>query len=511
MSLMHSYIQPYKNYFQLSGRSGRKEYWTFFLVNFFIALLLMAVFVAGLYMEPGKMENGVKQLENIPVISLIAIGLFTVFSLVLTIPNITLSVRRLHDINKSGVFFFVNFIPFVGQFIFFVLMLLKGTEGVNRFDKTVADDEDEELFTFEDENNEELSEEQKEEVLEGVKELSEKDPVAAGRPQNLIIGYIEEITKKGLKEYIIGQTYKYFPSPHYTVYRIEKYNKGYIYEIHDGGKKLTHLKRVKEEFDSGENEIILKTAGNYVKVAKSGHKLDCMILQDSDFEYDDEEAKIIDAFDMAKMEEAVPLGAGTFLSGLMFLSFGIISLFFAVLFKYGLLNQEEEPIEKIVELSKMPHEYFEQLPSPTRYSYIEKMYLEGDQWKHSRKELERPQDPVVENSNSNMIPEDEMGSDMPPEMNDETIMKDPYGYGGDIQMNDSEMVEPLPQDHSSSDFPDFQLNPNSELTNEEQPINENGEPVNIFEVNEEKVINGDMVEKEVVNDVNTDVLTGSPN
>jgi uncharacterized membrane protein YhaH (DUF805 family) len=505
MSLMHSYIQPYKNYFQLSGRSGRKEYWTFFFVNFFIALLLMAVFVAGLYMEPGQIENGVKQLENIPVISLIAIGLFTVFSLVLTIPNITLSVRRLHDINKSGVFFFVNFIPFVGQFIFFVLMLLKGTEGVNRFDKTVADDEDEELFTFEDENNEELSEEQKEEVLEGVKELSEKDPVAAGRPQNLIIGYIEEITKKGLKEYIIGQTYKYFPSPHYTVYRIEKYNKGYIYEIHDGGKKLTHLKRVKEEFDSGENEIILKTAGNYVKVAKSGHKLDCMILQDSDFEYGDEEVKIIDAFDMAKMEEAVPLGAGTFLAGLMFLSFGIISLFLAVLFKYGLLNQEEEPVEKIVELSQMPHEYFESLPNPTRYSYIEKMYLEGNQWKQSRKELERPQEPI---DNETMPPMEEMGLDssLSPEATDE--MEEPYRYGGDVQTDNTEMVEPQPQ---APEVPASPYDENFEIDAENQPVNERGEPVNIFEVNDEKVINGDMVEKEVINDVNTDVLTGSPN
>ena len=509
MSLMHSYIQPYKNYFQLSGRSGRKEFWTFFLVNLLIAFVLMGFFAFGLYMEPGSFEDGVKKIDSFPLVSLIAIGLFTVFSLLLTIPNITLSVRRLHDINKSGWWYLINLLPF-GTFVFLIMCCLKGTEGVNRFDKTVADDEDEELFTFEDENNEELTEEQKEEVLEDVKELSEKDPVAAGRPQNLIIGYIEEITKKGLKEYIIGQTYKYFPSPHYTVYRIEKYNKGYVYEIHDGGKKLTHLKRVKEEFDSGENEIILKTAGNYVKVAKSGHKLDCMILQDSDLEYGDENAKIIDTFDMAKMEEAVPLGAGTFLAGLMFLSFGIISLFFGVLFKYGLLNQEEEPVEKIVELSQMPHEYFEGLPNPTRYSYVEKMYLEGNQWKQSRKELERPQEPV---DNETMPPMEDMDPDgsLPPEATDEMI-EDPYSYGSDVQTDNTDMVEPQPQvPDAPAEVPASPYDENFEMDADNQPVNERGEPVNIFEVNDEKVINGDMVEKEVINDVDTDVLTGSPN
>ena len=506
MSLMHSYIQPYKNYFQLSGRSGRKEYWTFFFVNFFITLLLMAVFVAGLYMEPGAIENGVKQLESFPLISLISIGIFSVFCLVLTIPNITLSVRRLHDINKSGWFFFINIVPFIGPIVFFIFMLLKGTEGVNRFDKTVPDDEDEELFTFEDENNEEVSEERKEEILEDVKELSEKDPVAAGRPQNLIIGYIEEITKKGLKEYIIGQTYKYFPSPHYTVYRIEKYNKGFVYEIHDGGKKLTHLKRVKEEFDSGENEIILKTAGNYVKVAKSGHKLDCMILQDSDLEYGDEEAKIIDTFDMAKMEEAVPLGAGTFLSGLMFLSFGIISLFFAVLFKYGLFNKEEDPIEKMTELSEMPHEYFEKLPPPTQYSYIEKMYLEGNQWKQLRKELERP-DPSMD-MNETMVPEEPFED---PEM---SMEEDPYRYDGSAPVEEINTNEEYPQENMDYPEAEVQDDPFGDPAREnimEQPMNENGEPVNIFEVDENKVINEDMVEKEIVNDVDSDVLTSSPN
>ena len=503
MSLMHSYIQPYKNYFQLSGRSGRKEFWTFFLVNLLIAFILMAVFAVGFYMEPGTMEDGVKKLDSFPLISLIAIGFFTVFSLILTIPNITLSVRRLHDINKSGWWYLINLVPF-GTFVFLIMCCLKGTDGVNRFDKTVPDDENEELFTFEDENNEEVSEEKKEEILEDVKELSEKDPVVAGRPQNLIVGYIEEITKKGLKEYIIGQTYKYFPSPHYTVYRIEKYNKGFIYEIHDGGKKLTHLKRVREEFDSGENEIILKTAGNYVKIAKSGHKLDCMILQDSDLEYGDEDVKIIDTFDMAKMEEAVPLGAGTFLSGLMFLSFGIISLFFAVLFKYGLFDKEEDPIEKITELSEMPHEYFEKLPPPTQYSYIEKMYLEGNQWKQVRKELERPE-PSIE-MDETMIPEEQIedpGMDM-----EET----PYEYDGNAPVEEINVNEELHQENMR--YPEVQDDPFGDPTREQrmdQPMNVNGEPVNIFEVDENKVINEDMVEKEVVNDVNSDVLTSSPN
>lgn len=496
---MNSYFHVLRNYFQFSGRASRREFWMFTLINTLVAFIFGSVgfVLSNIFKDSGSEGEGVFQ-------AIVLFGPIILYSIFVLIPSLAVSVRRLHDTNRRGWWLLMNFVP-LGNLVLIVFLCLKGTDGVNRFDKTVPDNEDEELFTFEDENNEELSEERKEEILEDVKELGDKDPVAAGMPQNLIIGYIEEITKKGLKEYIIGQTYKYFPSPHYTVYRIEKYNKGFIYEIHDGGNKLTHLKKIKEEFDAGENELILKTAGNYVKVAKSGHKLDCMILQDSDLEYDDENAKIIDSFDMAKMEEAVPLGAGTFLTGLMFLSFGIISLFFSVLFKYGLLSLEEKPDDVTSELNEMPHERFEKLPAPTQYSYVEKLYLEGNEWKVTRKELERSSQEDQENNN------------LSPDFNEELMPDDVQ----DLYLNEDDAINEDPTDATYENEENMVEDSYEEPTQapytgesnmiEDQPLNEQGEPVNIFEVDDSKVINEDMVEREVVDDINPDVLTNSPN
>jgi uncharacterized membrane protein YhaH (DUF805 family) len=42
-------------------------------------------------------------------------------------------IRRLHDINLSGYFYLMQFIPLIGMAIFLLLMLIKGTEGPNRY------------------------------------------------------------------------------------------------------------------------------------------------------------------------------------------------------------------------------------------------------------------------------------------------------------------------------------------------------------------------------------------
>jgi uncharacterized membrane protein YhaH (DUF805 family) len=53
--------------------------------------------------------------------------------LIYIIPSYSLTVRRLHDINLSGYFYLTQFIPFIGMAIFLILMLIKGTDGPNRY------------------------------------------------------------------------------------------------------------------------------------------------------------------------------------------------------------------------------------------------------------------------------------------------------------------------------------------------------------------------------------------
>ena len=53
--------------------------------------------------------------------------------LIMFIPAITVTVRRLHDVYKSGWLVLIQFIPLIGWIIVLLMLIEKGTEGKNRF------------------------------------------------------------------------------------------------------------------------------------------------------------------------------------------------------------------------------------------------------------------------------------------------------------------------------------------------------------------------------------------
>jgi uncharacterized membrane protein YhaH (DUF805 family) len=54
-------------------------------------------------------------------------------SLALLLPNLGLSVRRLHDINRSGWWILISLIPVVGWIIILIWAIQKGDESANDF------------------------------------------------------------------------------------------------------------------------------------------------------------------------------------------------------------------------------------------------------------------------------------------------------------------------------------------------------------------------------------------
>ena len=97
-----------KKYFVFQGRASRSEYWWFQLIftpSYFIS----------------------SYLEN--ELSYFFLGIF----LFCFIPAISVGVRRLHDIDKSGLFLLISFIPFIGGFILLFFMISEGTKGKNKY------------------------------------------------------------------------------------------------------------------------------------------------------------------------------------------------------------------------------------------------------------------------------------------------------------------------------------------------------------------------------------------
>ncbi|HEY1137189.1 MAG TPA: DUF805 domain-containing protein [Xanthomonadaceae bacterium] len=116
-------LMPLKRYADFNGRSRRKEYWMFTLLNFIVGVVLYALMFMGMDYETGQPGT----------LGMLAMGLLGIYFLAILIPSIAVQVRRFHDQEKSGWFVLLGLIPFVGGLIVIVFMCLEGTRGPNRF------------------------------------------------------------------------------------------------------------------------------------------------------------------------------------------------------------------------------------------------------------------------------------------------------------------------------------------------------------------------------------------
>ena len=103
-----------KKYAKFEGRANRPQYWYFVLTQFLAFFILELLCV-------------------IPFVNIIAFLALLVLGLGLIVPGIAVSVRRLHDTNKSGWWLLLCFVPFVGSIVILVFMCLEGTKGANKY------------------------------------------------------------------------------------------------------------------------------------------------------------------------------------------------------------------------------------------------------------------------------------------------------------------------------------------------------------------------------------------
>lgn len=210
-------------------------------------------------------------------------------------------------------------------------------------------------------------------------ELSEEKFVYL--PTNFVIGYYEGMTQKGLREYINGYVFKYFNAPNVTYYRMLKYNSGYIFEIHDGDSSTSYLKKVINEFNNGESNVIIKLQNRKAKVTKNGLKVTTYLLPESDTD------KYQNAItpEKGKMKSIQTTGFGFVSFGIAIGFLGITSLFLSSLFKTVLSKNETPKIEK--QIIESPSFFIEKLPLGTQTKYITKVWFENGKWNKTEKQV----------------------------------------------------------------------------------------------------------------------------
>ncbi|MDX1351747.1 MAG: DUF805 domain-containing protein [Thiomicrorhabdus sp.] len=114
---MHFFLEPLNQYFNFKDRATRQQFWLFTLIYMVLYQIILATDVmTGMY--------------NVEIQAGLA---STLFSLGLLIPSLALSVRRLHDIGKSGWWLLLWLVPIVGWIILLVFYVLDSEKEENQY------------------------------------------------------------------------------------------------------------------------------------------------------------------------------------------------------------------------------------------------------------------------------------------------------------------------------------------------------------------------------------------
>ena len=108
---MNWYLKVIQQYFDFSGRARRKEFWMFYLINMIISWGL-------------SLFDLILGTDFFSVVSFI-------YSLFILIPNLAVSVRRLHDVGKTGWYMLLIFLPIIGWIWLLILWCMEGESRSN--------------------------------------------------------------------------------------------------------------------------------------------------------------------------------------------------------------------------------------------------------------------------------------------------------------------------------------------------------------------------------------------
>jgi uncharacterized membrane protein YhaH (DUF805 family) len=117
MGISEAVSTCFSKYVTFQGRAARSEYWWWTL---FVIIGYLIIFGVGIGLA-SMSDSGVPMF--LPLVFMVAILL----------PSLAVLVRRLHDTDHSGWWFFIELVPIIGPLWLLYLLVISGTPGPNRF------------------------------------------------------------------------------------------------------------------------------------------------------------------------------------------------------------------------------------------------------------------------------------------------------------------------------------------------------------------------------------------
>ncbi|MCX5478508.1 DUF805 domain-containing protein [Kaistia geumhonensis] len=107
----------FSKYVTFSGRASRPEFWWWVLFTIIVAIVAYVIdYALGWRSE----DYGAGPISGL-------------WSLATLLPNLAVTVRRLHDTDRSGWWYFIILIPLIGALILLYWMIKRSDPGTNRF------------------------------------------------------------------------------------------------------------------------------------------------------------------------------------------------------------------------------------------------------------------------------------------------------------------------------------------------------------------------------------------
>jgi uncharacterized membrane protein YhaH (DUF805 family) len=126
-SMIDWVLEVFSKYATFDGRARRKEYWYWYLFNFIVSIFIAVVSLVI------NLPNGTETDNGIGWFGLFINIVVIIYSLGVFIPNLAVTVRRLHDTNRSGWWYFISMVPFIGGIILFIYLIEDSTPGDNQY------------------------------------------------------------------------------------------------------------------------------------------------------------------------------------------------------------------------------------------------------------------------------------------------------------------------------------------------------------------------------------------
>jgi|UniRef100_UPI00402A5BF1 uncharacterized membrane protein YhaH (DUF805 family) len=125
MGLFEAVKSVFSKYATFQGRASRSEYWFFYLFNI---LLEIGLLIVGLILG-AIVGDGTGALAGMGI----AYVLLCIYGLIALIPSISVFVRRMHDIGRSGWWYWLALVPLVGVIVLLVFLLTGSDRGDNQY------------------------------------------------------------------------------------------------------------------------------------------------------------------------------------------------------------------------------------------------------------------------------------------------------------------------------------------------------------------------------------------